>query len=109
MITLNDLKTISGLVKHILEQNKQARNSDSILYLKVLEHQSHELGIDLRLLSVPVFLTEMGQRGFAGFETVRRARQKIQATFPELAACEAVEGFRMENEKEFRVYAVGDV
>lgn len=106
---MNDLKTISGLVKHILEQNKQARNCDSILYLKVLEHQSHEKGIDLRLLSVPVFLTEMKEQGFAAFETVRRARQKIQATYPELAACEVVEGFRMENEKEFRAYAVGDV
>lgn len=106
---MNDLKTISGLVKHILEQNKQARNSDSILYLKVLEHQSHENGIDLRFLSVPVFLMEMEQHGFSGFETVRRTRQKIQATYPELAACEAVEGFREENEKVFRAYAVGDV
>ena len=106
---MNDLNTISGLVKHILEQNKQARSSDSILYLKVLEHQSHEKGIDLRLLSVPVFLTEMKEQGFAAFETVRRARQKIQATYPELAACEVVEGFRAEKEKEFRAYAVGDV
>lgn len=106
---MNDLKTISGLVKHILEQNKQARSSDSILYLKVLEHQSHEKGIDLRLLSVPVFLMKMKEQGFAGFETVRRARQKIQATYPELAACEAVEGFRMENEKEFRAFARGEV
>lgn len=106
---MNDLKTISWLVKHILEQNKQARNSDSILYLKVLEYQSHEKGIDLWLLSVPVFLTEMKQKGFAGFESVRRARQKIQAAHPELAACEAVEGFRAVNEQEFRAYAVGDV
>jgi hypothetical protein len=106
---MNDLKTISGLVKHILEQNKQARNSDCILYLKVLEHQSHEKGIDLQLLSVPVFLTEMKQKGFVGFETVRRARQKVQATFPELSGSETVEGFRMENEKEFRAFAVGDL
>ena len=106
---MNDLKTISGLVKHILEQNKQARNSDSILYLKVLEYQSHENGIDLRLLSVPVFLMEMKEQGFAPFESVRRARQKIQAAHPELAAYERVEVFRAENEAEFRAYARGEV
>ncbi len=105
---MNDLKTVSGLVKHILEQDKKARNSDSILYLKVLEHQSHEKGINLRLLSVPVFLQEMEQHGFSGFETVRRARQKVQAAFPELTACGRVEGFRMENEKTFREFARGD-
>lgn len=106
---MDNLKTISGLVKHILEQNEQARNSDSILYLKVLEHQAHENGIDLRLLSVPVFLSEMTQQGFSGFESVRRTRQKIQATYPELAACERVDGFRMENEAEYRAFARGGV
>lgn len=106
---MDDLKTISGLVKHILEKNEQARNSDSILYLKVLEHQAHEYGIDLRLLSVPVFLSEMVRYGFSGFETVRRARQKLQATYPELAACERVEDFSAENEKVFRDFARGEM
>jgi len=66
-------------------------------------------GINIDSVSVPYFLLNLQGTAFPGFETVRRARQKLQATFPELSACEAVEGFRVENEKEFRAYAVGDV
>lgn len=103
----NDLQTIYGLVKHILEQNTQARNSDYLLYLKVLEHQANEMGVNLQILSVPVFLTELKESGFAGFESVRRSRQKVQAECPELRACEVVEGFRAENEQVFRDFARG--
>jgi hypothetical protein len=53
-----------------------------------------------------MFLLNGADMGFVGFETVRRARQKIQATFPELAACERVEGFRAENEAEYKKYAL---
>jgi hypothetical protein len=57
------------------------------------------------MLSVPVFLTKMNELGFPPFESVRRNRQKLQAAHPELAACEAVESFREEKEKEFRAFA----
>ena len=43
-----------------------------------------------------------------GFETVRRARQKVQVKFPELSACEKVAEFRGENEQKYRAYALGD-
>lgn len=104
-----DLKNTTALVKSILEQDKQCRNSDSFLYLKVLSVYAAEKGVDLETVSIPRFLLEHHGKGFPIFESVRRARQKIQAAHPELAACEAVESFRMENEAEFRAYAVGDV
>ena len=108
-MTMNDLKNTTALVKAILEQDKQCRNSDSFLYLKVLSVIGKRKGIDIDSMSVPYFLLNLQGTAFPGFETVRRTRQKIQAAYPELAACEAVEGFRMDNEKEFRAYAVGDV
>jgi hypothetical protein len=106
---MENLKTITGVVKSILAQYKQTRNNDGLLYLKVLEHYSHENGVDIRLLSVPYFLREMRSMGFPAFESVRRARQKIQATYPELAACEAVESLRTANQEVYREYARSEV
>ena len=103
-----DLKNTTALVKSILEQDKQCRNSDSFLYLKVLSEIGKQKGIDIEKMSVPYFLLNLRGEGLPPFKTVRRARQKIQAAHPELAACEAVEGFRAENEAAFRAYARGE-
>lgn len=103
-----DLKNTTALVKSILEQDKQCRNSDSFLYLKVLSVIGKQKGIDIEKMSIPYFLLNLHGAGFPGFETVRRTRQKLQQHHPELAACEAVEGFRAENEAEFRAYARGE-
>ncbi len=103
-----DLKNTTALVKSIMEQDKQCRNSDSFLYLKVLSAVAKQKGIDIEKMTVPFFLQNLHGAGLPGFETVRRSRQKIQQHHPELAASEAVEGFRAENEREFRAYAVGD-
>ena len=105
---MNDLKTTTALVKSILEQDKQCRNSDSFLYLKVLTEVGKQKGIDIEKMSIPYFLLNLHGAGFPGFETVRRTRQKLQQHHPELAACEAVEGFRTDNEKVFREYARGE-
>ena len=102
---MRDLKTVSALVKQILEKNVEARNSDNILYLEVLRYYSAEKGIDLYRLSVPDFLMKLEQKGFPAFETVRRSRQKVQATYPELAATGAVGAFRARNEKVYREFA----
>jgi hypothetical protein len=105
---MQTLKTTSDLVKEILKSDKQARNSDSYLYFKVINHIAEQRGINLHGLSVPMFLLNGADMGFVGFETVRRTRQKLQQHHPELAACEAVEGFRAENEKVFRDFARGE-
>ena len=52
---MENLKTVSALVKNILEQDKKARNTDNHLYLKVLEHYSGQHGIDIHAMTVPVF------------------------------------------------------
>ena len=108
-MTMNDLKNTTALVKAILEQDKQCRNSDSILYLKVLSTVGKRKGIDIESMSVPYFLLNLQGTAFPGFETVRRSRQKLQQHHPELAACEAVEDFRAGLETEYREYARGEV
>lgn len=102
---MNELKNTTALVKSILEQDKRCRNSDSFLYFRVLSVVAKQKGITLDFMTVPDFLLNFHGSHFPPFESVRRARQKIQEHNPELAACEAVEGFRMENEADFREYA----
>ena len=97
------------MVKHLLETNPQTRNSDHLLYLQVIQHEAHIKGVNLHVLSVADFLASMNSLGFTGFETVRRARQKIQAQFPKLAASGRVSAARAEKEKNYRAFAGGEV
>lgn len=98
-------KAVTKLVQHILETDERARNSDSFLYMKVLTTIGTEKGIDIHSMPITVFLLNLREFGFPPFESVRRARQKIQAKHPELAACDAVRAFRGENEEIYREYA----
>ena len=61
---MENLKTVSALVKNILEHDHKARNTDNHLYLKVLEHYSGLRGIDIHAMTVPVFLKELDRRSF---------------------------------------------
>lgn len=102
---IKDISSIKDLIEVILTENTAARNSDNYLYYMVLKHVAAEKGIDLLSMTVPTFLIQMKQYGFPGFETVRRARQKLQAEQPELSAVGTVEEERMANEEIFRVFA----
>lgn len=104
---MNNLKKVSAIVFSILKDDKQARNSDSYLYLKVLDYIAHRDGIFLAGMPVPYFLENMKHLGFPPFESVRRTRQKIQASFPALAARDKVQTMRNENEAEYRAFATG--
>ena len=101
-----NLKRTSVLVEQILREEPQTRNSDSLLYLKVLQHHAAEKNMDLQNISLPLFLLNMGDWGYPPFESVRRTRQKTQAQYPELAANDRVSGFRSANEEEYRAYAL---
>lgn len=106
---MENLKTVSALFKNILEHDHKARNTDNHLYLMVLEHYSGLRGIDIHAMTVPVFLKELDRRSFPGFETVRRSRQKVQATYPDLAPSEAVGKRRAKNEVVYREFAESEV
>ena len=106
---MENLKTVSALVKNILENDHKARNTDNHLYLKVLEHYSGHHGIDIHAMTVPVFLKELDKHSFPGFETVRRSRQKVQATYPDLAPTENVGRKRSKNEMVYKDFALSEV
>ena len=102
---MNELLTITGLVKTILETDPKARNSDNYLYSKVLEHEALSKGIDLYRITVPVFYAKAHEWNFTGFETVRRTRQKVQRAFPELAGDESVRRNRATRREVFKAYS----
>ena len=104
--TAMELSTVKELVHFILSTDSKSRNSDSYLYLKVIELQAKEKKIDLRFSSVRWFFLNAGEKGFANYESVRRARQKIQAENPGLMGNERVQAARRENEAVFREWAV---
>ena len=106
---LNHLNTVSGLVKEILKEDTKARNTDNYLYLKVLEYYSNLKGMDVNAMTVPTLLEELDQYNLPGFETVRRSRQKVQATYPELAPSENVSRNRRKTESVYRKYALSKV
>jgi hypothetical protein len=102
---MKDLKSTKALVQYILENNPKSRNSDSYLYLLVLEILANEHKIDLSKITISQFLSNLSESVFPPFESVRRSRQKVQKECPWLSACEEVNVLREENEEAFREFA----
>jgi hypothetical protein len=100
-----ELQTTTELVKGILEECPEARNSDNVSYIKVLNVYGEQKGINLENMSVVRFFMHIKDMGVPSIETVGRCRRKIVETHPELAGNDTVEGYRTANEETFREYA----
>jgi len=98
---MNEIKNTTKIVKEILTESEAARNSDTVLYIRVCEKLNPAV-LWHPFLDVIVTLKE---NGLPPFETVSRARRKIQAKHPELAGSERVTVARAEKEEVFREYA----
>ena len=86
------------LVKELLTNHPETRNSDALLYIKVVQR------LNSSALEKPFeeVMTSLEEMGLPCFETVRRTRQKLQNEFPNLQADEIVQDFRSYREEEFR-------
>lgn len=105
MRTMSRLQNTKALVKSILEEDRQARNSDSYLYLKILKIISAERGTDFQHIPVTDFLANMAMLGVPPFESVRRSRQKVQSEYSHLAADDIVQTFRADLETEYEEFS----
>jgi hypothetical protein len=103
---MKNLLKVSKVVKEVLTEIPKTRNSDSYLYLKVLERFDNKDILDS--ISVPFFLCNIKRLKFPCFETVRRARQKIQEKCPELQANKEIREVRDAKEEVFHNYAIGE-
>lgn len=102
-----ELIVVKSLVKEILTEDLKARNSDSYLYLKVLDVFSTRNKVDIAYVPVKDFLLNMSAWGFPPFESVRRSRQQLQHDIPELQASEEIQEARAENEIVYENFARG--
>lgn len=90
---MKQIRQVAGIVQGILEKHPDTRNSDNLLFIKVVE------SIDSDLLYKPMMdvLVHAKEYGIPPFESVRRSRQRLQEKFPELRGSKEVEAGREEN------------
>lgn len=90
-----ELKDIKELVKKALEERKETRDSDFRLVCWVY----HDIDPYLMEMSFAKVMWNHHELGLPSFETIRRARQKLQHDHPELRG-ESYEK-RMEKQTEY--------
>jgi hypothetical protein len=98
---VKNIRRTSDIVKDILENCPDARNSDDLLYINVCKKLSP-------MVCTQPFQTVLLMRnelGIPPFESVRRTRQKLQAAYPELCGSDEVEAQRVANEEIVKNYA----
>lgn len=98
---MKNIRTTSDIVKEVLENCPDARNSDDLLYINVCRK------ISPMICTQPlqtVFLMRK-ELGIPCYESVRRSGQKIRAAHPELCGADEVEAQRVVNEQIVRDYA----
>ena len=98
---MNKIRETSSIVKDILENCPDARNSDDLLYVNVCK-QISPMVCNQPFQTVLLMRNEFG---LPPFESVRRARQKLQAAYPDLCGSDEVEAQRIVNEGIVRDYA----
>ncbi len=101
---MSSIITTHKVVKEILENHKNTRGNDDILYLRVAEKYA---GKDISNMSFSSVMLYRNLYGVPCFETVRRVRQKLQADHPELRPAEGTRRKRSDAEEEYRSYAKG--
>lgn len=106
---MDELKSTAKLVKSILETNKQSRNSDDFLYYLVCKEVLKNHGTDIKTLPFETALLWRKVYKLPPFETVRRARQKIQAELPELASTIKVQTVKNNKMTDYRAFALSEV
>ena len=106
---MDELKNTAKLVKKILEKDNHARNNDDYLYYLVCKEILQKNGIDIKTIPFETALLWRKVYKLPPFETVRRARQKIQAEIPELASTIKVQKAREEKITDFRGFALSNI
>lgn len=98
---MENLKTIEGRIKAILEKDEDARNDDMLLYLKVCNSCLKGAGA----MPLAEIMTQYRLLDLPSIESVCRIRRKLQSEHSELLGCERVQKLRAAREKLYRKYA----
>lgn len=101
------LQNVTKIVEEVLRTDERTRNSDGLLYIKVLEAIGKEREINYLIMPTTRLLLDLEKLKLPSMETVGRCRRKAQEKCPELRASEEVESFRAEKEAVFKEWAKG--
>lgn len=101
---MNNLKTIEGKVRVILEKDEKARNDDMTLYLAVCNACLKSAGA----MPFAEIMAQYRSLGLPSFESVGRTRRKLQEKHPELLGSLRIQRLRAKQEKAYRKYAKSD-
>lgn len=93
------LYRLDKTIKKILEEDEIARKDDNYLIFKVVQ----EIAPDMAGSTFASVMFSAQKRGLS-FESITRARRKVQQTFPELSDKKTVE-IRQEETQEYVEYA----
>lgn len=92
---MTDMDNIYDCVKSILEHDDKARGDDAVLYVKMCKLKNPDV------LSMPFYVVMQRSRelGLPAFESVSRARRKVQSDFEYLKPSERICEARSEQEQ----------
>lgn len=96
------LISVSADVKFLLENQPETRNSDSLLYVEVCKLHNPTV----HLFPFGAVMANPKVYDLPQFESVRRARQKVQAENEHLKANKTVKEYRAENELKYKAFAL---
>ena len=104
---MKKLLNITETVKTILEDKPSTRDDDNLLWLEVLRAavRNRKYGSQMVDLTLAYVLTSIHRLGLPSFESVSRARRKLQEKYPELRGTRAVQEKRKEREAVYEEYA----
>ncbi len=98
MIDVNSMmNTLEAIVTKVLIKNSESRNNDFILIAEVLHETNPEVG-DMAFNDVMLHNKELN---IPNFESITRARRRIQEENPWLQAIDSVQEGRAESESAF--------
>lgn len=99
----NNLYKIEEIVEKVLRQNKDTRSDDFILIYRVFKEINENV-----VIRSPFFEVMLNHKeyGLPAFESITRARRKLQKDYPELANEKAQEA-RINKTSDYIDYAIG--
>lgn len=99
------LSGLSRAVKSVLEEHKDARDNDSVMYWYLINKIGKNHGLDASKLSVYSVLHDYRRLGLPSLESAGRARRKVQRSFPDLCGSKDASAIRAESEEEYKDFA----
>lgn len=95
------IENVERLVRQALEKNKEARRNDHKLYIEV----AYIINPALANVNFKMNFENAKEVGLPPFESVSRARRKLQEKYPELRATKTTEYARAIKQIEFEDYS----